>query len=118
MLETLPVVFTLITKQEVGDALREEVEAGLMTVGGMLSVTIDVIEVERFGESLAEKNNCQLDVIYTHIFWFFFFFCKMAVRQLRQLFHHSLATVTSISSSTGPRLTLAAGLMSTVLVVM
>lgn len=56
MLETLPVVFTLVTKQEVGDALREEVETELMTVGEELSVTIDIIEVERFGESLTEKK--------------------------------------------------------------
>ena len=46
----LPVVFTLVTKQEVGDQLREEVEVELMTVGEQLSVTITIQDVERFGE--------------------------------------------------------------------
>ena len=50
MLEVLPVVFTLVTTQEVGEALRAEVEEELTTVGEQLSVIIDIEDVERFGE--------------------------------------------------------------------
>ena len=50
MPKVLPVVFTLVTKQEVGDQLREEIEVKLMTVGEQLSVTIAIQGVERFGE--------------------------------------------------------------------
>ena len=50
MLTVLPVVLTLVTKQEVGDELREEVEVELMTIREQLSVTITIQDVERFGE--------------------------------------------------------------------
>lgn len=50
MLEVLPVIFTLVTKQQVGEMLRSEVETELLTVGEQLSVTIVIEDVERFGE--------------------------------------------------------------------
>ena len=50
MLAVLPVVFTLVTMQEVGEELRAEVEEELMTVGEQLSVTIEIKDVERFGK--------------------------------------------------------------------
>ena len=46
----LPVVFTLITEEEIGEQLRQMVEAELMQIGAELSVTIQIGEVERFGE--------------------------------------------------------------------
>ena len=46
----LPVVFTLVTKQEVGDVLRNEVEEKLMNVGVQLLLSINIEDVERFGE--------------------------------------------------------------------
>ena len=52
----LPVVFTLITEEEAGAEasgklkLRERVEMELMQIGTELSVTIAIVEVERFGE--------------------------------------------------------------------
>ena len=46
----LPVVFTLITEEEVGEELRLRVEEELMQIGAELSVTIAIGEVERFGK--------------------------------------------------------------------
>ena len=46
----LPVAFTLVTKQEVGEVLRAEVENELMAVGQHLSVRIHIKDIERFGE--------------------------------------------------------------------
>ena len=46
----LPVVFTLITEEEAGEDLRERVEMELIQIGTELSVTIAIVEVERFGE--------------------------------------------------------------------
>ena len=46
----LPVVFTLITEEEIGEQLRQKVETELTQIGEGLSVTIQVGEVERFGE--------------------------------------------------------------------
>ena len=46
----LPVVFTLITEEEVGEQLRQRVEVELLQIGAELSVTIQIEQVERFGE--------------------------------------------------------------------
>ena len=46
----LPVVFTLITEEEIGEQLRQKVQTELTQIGAELSVTIQVGEVERFGE--------------------------------------------------------------------
>ena len=46
----LPVVFTLITEEEIGEQLRQKVETELTQIGAELSVTIQIGEVERFGE--------------------------------------------------------------------
>ena len=46
----LPVVFTLITEEEVGEELKLKVEAKLMQIEAELSVTIAFAEVERFGK--------------------------------------------------------------------
>ena len=46
----LPVVFTLITEEDVGEELRLGVETELMQVGAELSMTIAFGEVDRFVE--------------------------------------------------------------------
>ena len=46
----LPVVFTLVTKEEVGEELRVKVETELLQVGAQVLVTVQFGEVERFGE--------------------------------------------------------------------
>ena len=46
----LPVVFTLITEEEIGEQLRQKVETELMQIGAELLLTIQIGEVERFGE--------------------------------------------------------------------
>ena len=56
MLKALPVILTLVTKQEVGAKLRAEVQKELTTVGGQLSVVIAIKGVERFGELVYRKE--------------------------------------------------------------
>ena len=46
----LPVIITLITKEEAGEELRLRVKAELRQIGAELFMTIAIGEVERFGE--------------------------------------------------------------------